>query len=554
MPAIRKYNRKFGSRAGRFSGALRSGNAWEGASKSMRRLRTWTVSTGSPDGEIISDLPTLRQRSRDLVRNEPFGRGAVNVLTQAVIGRGLKPQSVPDVLPIAKALNADPTDKGLLKIIDSFSESAEWLFKLWGDSQKADVRGQLTFSDLQESAFKNYLQSGDIFFTVNIRTSLNYPFRLRIGLIEADQVENPFSAADSRYLRGGIELNKFGEPIAYHVNKNQEVFPLEFERIPKYGPVSKRQLIWHLFKPERIGNTRGVPFLAPVIVIIKNKNRYAKAELDAAINNSILAMMVKSNNTQALTSGLTSSQTNTSKENTGIDFTIAPGAQIVQLRDGEDIVGFNPNRPYNGFEPFLSALAREVGMALNIPYEILLRQFNSSYTASRAAYNMFERTRDVQRNWFNLNFDRPIWQEVITEEILAGRLEAPGFIGGDYFTKQAWLKATWAGDSIGQINPVVETDAAAKRVANQFSTTTAETAGLTGGDYGENLQTLAREREARERINFSAPDSVASADKTNAETEAKVVEAKAEVIEAGAEAVEAKTEAVEVGAEVKNTE
>lgn len=501
----------------KISGFLRTDKAWEGASKTMRRLRTWIVSSGSPDGEIIKDLPTLRQRSRDLVRNEPFGRGAINVLTQAVIGRGLKPQSVPDVKTIAEAIGVNSDDEGLLKAVENFSEKAERNFKLWGESQQADTRGQLTFSDLQESAFKNYLMSGDVFFTVNIRKHHDSPFRLRIGLIEADQVVNPPGISDGQMIRGGIELDKFGEPKAYWVNKNQEIFPYDFHRIPRYGPVSGRQMIWHLFKPERIGNSRGVPFLAPVITIIKNKSRYTKAELDAAVNNSILVMLVRSSNTRALTSGLTSNQTDTSKKNTGIDFTIAPGAQIVQLRDGEDITAFEPKRPFSNFKDFNSALARECGMALNIPYEIYLRMFNSSYTASRAAYNMFERTRDVQRNWFNLNFNRPAWQEVTTEEILSGRLEAPGFNDGGYFVRQAWLKVLWAGDSIGQINPVVETDAAAKRVANQFSTSTAETSGLTGGDYGENVQMLAREKTMRERANIKEPDTIASADKTSAE-------------------------------------
>jgi capsid protein len=109
---------------------------------------------------------------------------------------------------------------------------------------------------------------------------------------------------------------------------------------------------------------------------------------------------------------------------------------------------------------------------------------------------------------------------MITEEILSGRLEAPGFIEGGFFVRQAWLKVSWAGDSIGQINPVVETDAAAKRVANQFSTSTSETAALTGGDYGENVQTLAREKAMRARVNISDPDSVASAEKLNAEADA----------------------------------
>lgn len=533
------------NRIRRFSGALRAGKAWEAASKTMRRIRNWTVSQGSPDGETIQDLPTLRQRSRDLVRNEPFGRGAVNVLTQAVIGRGLKPQSIPDIPTIAKHLGKDTEDPEILKTVETFSGQAERNFKLWAESQQSDARGQLTYYDLQSNTFKNYLQSGDVFFTTNIRKHRHSPFRIRIGLIEADQVGNPLGIPEGVRVRGGVEVDPFGEPTAYWVNKNQEVFPMEYARVPRFGPASKRQMIWHLFKPERIGNSRGVPFLAPVMVTIKNKNRYSKAELDAAVNNSILAMIVKSSNPNALTSGLESDQSDESKSQTGIDFTIGPGAQVIQLQDDEDVIPFNPQRPYSGYNDFIISLSKEIGMALNIPYEILLRQFNSSYTASRAAYNMFERTRDVERSWFNLNFNRPVYHEVITEEILSGRLEAPGFLEGDYFIRQAWLKHAWTGDSIGQINPIVETQAAANRVKSHFSTTTAETAGLTGGDYSENIQTLAREDATRKRAGVSPPDTVA----TNVKTQAEAVKAAGEgkkAVDEGNRA-ESETEDLETG-------
>ena len=516
----------------------------------MRRLRGWVVSEGSPDGEIINDLPTLRTRSRDMVRNEPFGRGAINVMVQAVVGRGLKPQASPNIRALAKALNVDPTDREFLKTVDRFSEDAEDYFRTWAETKQADLRGNENFYDVSKSAYKNYLQSGDVFFTSNIRQHRGgSPYDIKIGLIEADQVANPNGVAESRRVRGGVELGPDGEAIAYWVNENQEVYPYEYKRIPRYGPHSKRELIWHLFRPERVGNSRGIPFLTPIIVVIKSKNRYSRAELDAAVNNSILAMLIKSSNPQATLSGIATGQTSESQQKQGIDFGLSSGAQIIQLDPGEDVTAFNPQRPFNAYDMFIESLARECCMALNIPYEILLRQFNSSYTAARAAYNMFERTRDVERDWFALNFTSPIWREVTTSGILHGAIEAPGFVGGSWAVRRAWLRVLWAGDTIGQIDPTKETDAAVKRIANQLSTTTAETAALTGGDYNENAQTLARERETRARYGIGPPESLANVEKILGEA----VKAEGEGDKAFSEGDKAEADAGKAAAETEQT-
>lgn len=58
---------------------------------------------------------------------------------------------------------------------------------------------------------------------------------------------------------------------------------------------------------------------------------------------------------------------------------------IVDLAPDEDVTIANPNRPNPNFDPFFLAVVRQIGIALGIPYEVLIMHFSSSYTAHKAA-------------------------------------------------------------------------------------------------------------------------------------------------------------------------
>lgn len=96
------------------------------------------------------------------------------------------------------------------------------------------------------------------------------------------------------------------------------------------------------------------------------------------------------------------------------------------------------------------------------------------------------------------DFCTPIYREWLTEAVLRGRIEAPGFLD-DPATAMAWSRCEWHGPAPGQVDPVKEVNAAKTRVDEGFSTRSRETAELTGGDYEANVaQRAEEERERRE--------------------------------------------------------
>lgn len=82
---------------------------------------------------------------------------------------------------------------------------------------------------------------------------------------------------------------------------------------------------------------------------------------------------------------------------------LAPGA-VIDLGEGEKANMVNPGRPNPNFDPFVIAVLKQIGAALEIPYEILIMAFSSNYSASRAAILEFFKVVKMYRAWFVADF------------------------------------------------------------------------------------------------------------------------------------------------------
>jgi len=140
----------------------------------------------------------------------------------------------------------------------------------------------------------------------------------------------------------------------------------------------------------------------------------------------------------------------------------------------------------------LMFLGVPIGAALELPYELLLKHFTSSYTAARAAFVEFWKAIRTRRSWLVSGFCQPIYEEWLAEAVAMGRISAPGFFE-DLAVRAAWSGSEWNGPAQGQINEKVEAGAANDRVQFGFSTATRETAELTGGNWAQIQRVRRRE-------------------------------------------------------------
>ena len=138
-------------------------------------------------------------------------------------------------------------------------------------------------------------------------------------------------------------------------------------------------------------------------------------------------------------------------------------------------------------------------MGLNIPYEVLVKSFNSSYSASRAALMEAWRCWYVERGWFISKFNQPIYEEWLSEMVSTGKIDAPGFFD-DVTTRRAYCSSEWQGPVPVPIDPVKEINAAQSRMQCKVSTLAEETQNLTGKDYKSNLVQIAKEQNTMNEL------------------------------------------------------
>lgn len=469
----------------RAAATILGSSSYSGASKTKRSMKGWGLrSSISPDDEILSELETLRDRSRDLYKNNPVATGAIKKMVTNVVGTGLRLQA--RVEREFLGLSDDAAD--------SWESDVERRFRSWAESQDVDAGRRLNFYEIQELAFLSILQSGEVFALLPLIPRPGSSSDLRVQLIEADRVSNPDDSMDTDKISGGIEVGKYGEPVAYHVITSSPgalfAGQKEWQRVSAFGSGSGRQNVLHIYKQERPGQRRGVPFLTTVVETLKQLGRYTESELMAAVVSSMFTVFVKSQtgNTDVLGAALPVDER---VEVEGGNYELAPGA-IVGLAEGEDVQIANPGRPNAAFDVFVTALLRQVGMALEIPYELLVQHFQASYSASRAALLEAWKVFRARRLWLSQKLCKPIYEEWLTEEVLAGRVQAPGFFD-DVEIKRAYCGAEWVGPAPGQIDPVKETTAAEMRVKSGFSTLSEETASIVGGDWERKIRQRAKE-------------------------------------------------------------
>ena len=471
-------------RARTFQAALGS---YSGASDTARTMRSWFTRGRSADADASGQLDNLRARSRDLVRNHPLAGGAIHTIVGRTVGTGLALQVTPD----RRVLGWDDEQAANWKA----AVESEW--RMWAESRWCDIGGRLDFYGLQELVFRAALESGDVFTLLPMVRRGGLPYRLALQVLEADRVGNPGNNTDTDTMVGGVQLDPgTGAALRVYVY-NQHPGALSFHDqyegrwIPAATPRGAPAILHH-YRILRPGQTRGVPHLAPVIEPLKQLGRYTDAEIMAAVISGMFTVFVKSDAPEA--SPLMQGTDAAGAPASGSDVVRLETGAIIGLQPGEDVSFANPGRPNTAFDPFVMAVMKQIAVGLELPFEVMLKSFTSSYSASRAALLdawIFFRGR---RAWLAKSFCQPVYEAWLEEAVALGRVAAPGYLR-DPAMRAAYARATWTGDSAGSLDPVKEVTAWERAIALGIATREQAQMEMYGTDWSATFDQLCREHE-----------------------------------------------------------
>ena len=460
-------------------------DSFYGASSSRRQLSQWKTTNKDADSDLLKELPYLRERSRDLVRNNPLAAGAINTNVTSVVGDGFKMRS-----------RIDRDILGLeSEAANELENQIEREWSLWANNQDCSSNRSGNFDSILNLVFRNFLENGDVFVTTPRISRKNQPYSLRLQLLEGDRICNPGNTTDNDKTRGGITFDSNGAPSIYHILKTHPGASYTTDKnnwmdVQAFGRNTGLRQVIHIFEAKRPGQSRGMPYLAPVIESLKMLGKYTEAEIMSAVISGMFTVFIESESGDFLDQMSPTSEIGGSSSDE--DYKIGPGA-MVGLAPGEKVSTANPGRPNTAFDPFVQAILRQIGVALELPFELLIKHFTASYSAARAAlleaWKMFRNRRKFLVDSF-CNIIYEIW---FYEAVAKGRINAPGFFT-DPLLRQAYLGNEWIGSAQGQIDPLKEINAAEKRLALSLTSRSYEAAQLNGSDWEKTMNQIEKEK------------------------------------------------------------
>ena len=469
-----------------------SGYSEGGASRKNKSLKLWNPQHYSAKSDIDLNLKTLRDRAADLVMNSPIGAASLKTQLTGVISSGLK------IFPRIKA-----EELGL-----SAEEARAWNrktkqeFELWAADLSCDFYGRNNFYELQRIAYANELTDGDCFCLFRRRVPRgDNPYSLKLQLIEAQRVSNPNGYSIGVECAGkkkgsrivnGIEVDKSGIMQAIWVSNriwdelNTLNSELSWQRVKFQGEKSGLRNILHLCYDLRIEQFRGEPYLSPVIETIKNLSRYADAELTSAIIKAFFALFFEQDEGNF---DLNQMGFEKNEPCLDVDEYKAESGSEVALPRGVKVKSITNASAQSTFESFTTQFIQQISAALNLPAELLLKRFQSSYSASKAALLQAQEEFRQRRLAFVQDFCQPIYENFLIEAVALGRIEAAGFFD-DAVKRRQWSSADWRTETSHLLDPLKEVQASQLKLALGLSTYEKEAAELTGTDFFENAESL----------------------------------------------------------------
>lgn len=369
--------------------------AYDGAEKG-RRTSGWNTTGSSANTEIAAAGPLLRDRSRDLVQNNPYAARALNAMVANLIGGGILPKS-------EAGRNA---------------EALTLLFERW--AKVCDADGQLNFAGIEALVCRTVKESGECLVRVRLRRPEDgLPVPIQLQVLEPDFLDSTKNgpAANGNLLIQGIEFDLIGRRVAYWLFENH---PGETNLSLVGSSTSRRVLadsVIHIYEKARPGQVRGVPVFAPVMRAMRDLADYQDADLiRKKVEACFSAFVVQPPGHDPLTLGIASN----SEDGTQRFESFEPG-MVEYLRPGED-VKFGDPKPSEGIAEYMQVQLHGIAAGLGITYDMLTGDLSQvNYSSIRAGLVEYRREAEQwQWNVFIPMFAEVVWRKFVDAAELVG--------------------------------------------------------------------------------------------------------------------------------------
>lgn len=394
------------------------------AALSGPRRQGFAGRSSSANGEIGGALRPLRDRARSMVRNTPHGHAIVDVMVRHVVGTGIMP-----------VWNTGS---------DRLDTQVRLLWEEW--EGRADVEGELDFYAQQALWVRSMIEGGESLLRfVDLRWQDDPRQPLRLQLLEGDHIDGSRDGTvDGQRTRLGVRLGDWSRRLGYWLFENHPGEPVTSWTAAGYASrFVPRDEVVHLYRPLRIGQLRGVTWLAPVLLSAK--------DLAELVQNTLVKSGVEASFSGFLTNtGGGPINLGQSADPDSGDQTVMPEpGTLMQLKPGQDIRFAEP-KTSTQFEAVAIATLQGMAAGTGHTYDQItgdLRQAN--YSSLRAG--KIEHRRLVEQVQ---------WHDVIPRlERIAARFIDRAILAGSLRPRADGYRHDWVTPAVEPIDPAKDLDA-----------------------------------------------------------------------------------------------
>lgn len=439
-----------------------------------RTMADWVTLSTSADAELFLALRPLRNRSRDLVRNNEYAKNAIRQIVNNVVGGGVNFQAT---VPMRRG-------KGLDKVINDRIEAA---WKKWCRKEYCHTAGRLSFSALERAVIRSVAINGEVLIRKVKKSFAGSPVPFALEVISPDQLVDQWSGykPTENEVRMGVEVDEWQRPVAYwlyprHPGDNQVGVAIPSSQ---YLRVPADEVI-HIAVFEEAYQTRGIPWLHATLVKLRHMGGYEEAEIIAARGSAAIMGFIQ---TPEMDMPELDADADDVIDNEQV-YDMSPGL-IKKLGAGESFTGFNPSRPNAAMDPFMRYMARGVAAGVGMSYESLSGDYSqSTYSGNRMSLLPERDNWRVIQGWLIETFHQAVYEGWLDQAVMHGALNLPAYeLTPDLYYQVRWQPRGW-----DWIDPVKEIAAARSAIRAGLATVTSVLASK-GEDIEDVFNTRRRE-------------------------------------------------------------
>ena len=364
---------------------------WAAASPNV--VKDWISESNSINQDLREQSKALRARARDLEQNNDYAYRYLQLLENGILGEyGIN-------LQMRARTSRGRLDQRLNSLI-------EREFRSWHRAQRCTIDGRLNWYEVQKVVVRSVARDGEVLIRL---------FRddgLRIMIYDASWLDNELNQdPDPRngigMISQGIEMDRFGKPIAYWLTKGEPaksgttLFGLSADR-QEYERVPAEDII-HIYKSERPNQIRGATWMASVMVHLLMLNRYEKAEMLAAEFAAKKVGYYKTPTGDWL-------ENDEDAKGYGLP-TAINGLGMTELPEGVEMHLLDPTHPVSAYGEFVKTALKGIATGLGVTYHSLSGDLTEVNFSSIRSGTIEERDRfRAQQQWFISKLQRPIFE------------------------------------------------------------------------------------------------------------------------------------------------